>query len=212
MTHNDGLILRTVPARSGEPPHPVLVLLHGRGADELDLLGLAPMLDERLFVVSPRAPFAWEIGYCWYDMESPDRHRETSKHGLALLRELVEGLASTCPIDPDRVYLLGFSQGSYMANALTLTAPELVAGAILLSGYQPPLGSLSAQTDGIRGKPIFVGHGTHDPLLGIQQGRGVRDTLTNLGAEVTYREYEMAHQILVPELEDIGAWLRARLD
>lgn len=212
MTTNPGLIHRSSPARSGEPPHPGLLLLHGRGADESDLLGLAPMLDPRFLVVSPRAPFEWEIGYCWYDNATPARMQETFPRGLAMLRRLVEGLPSLYPVDPERLYLLGFSQGSFMANALTLAAPERVAGAVLLSGYQPPLESLEAPADGVRGKPYFVGHGTQDPLLGIQQGRSVRDTLTRLGADLTYREYEMAHQIVMEEIGDIGEWFRARLE
>lgn len=210
MANEGGLMHRTAAARVGAAPHPVLLLLHGRGADEMDLLGLAPPLDPRFFVASVRAPFAWEIGYCWYDMESPARRAATFRPALAQLRQFVEDLPRAYPVDPARVFPLGFSQGSFMANALTLSAPELVAGAVLLSGYQPPLETLEGRPD-VRGKPFFVGHGTLDPLLGIEQGRAVRDTLVGLGAAVTYREYPMAHQIIPPEIEEIAAWLAARL-
>ena len=211
MTDDAGLLHRTVAARAGDAPHPGLLLLHGRGADELDLIGLARELDPRFFVVSARAPLAWEIGYCWYDTEDPARRETTFLDALRLLRTLVEGLAEPYPIDPKRLYVLGFSQGSYMANALTLTAPERVAGAVLLSGYQPPLATLELAAEGVRGKPFFVGHGTLDPLLTIERGREVRDTLAGLGADLTYEEHVMGHQIILPELEEIRSWLAARL-
>jgi phospholipase/carboxylesterase len=212
MSTDPGLIHRAAPARVGEAPHPGLLLLHGRGADEADLLGLAPHLDPRFFVVTARAPFDWDIGYCWYDNATPEQMLRTFPRGLDLLRRLVGALADAYPIDPDRLYLLGFSQGSFMANAVTLSDPERIAGAVLLSGYQPPLDSLEVRAEAIRGKPFFVGHGTRDPLLGIQRGREVRDTLAGLDADVTFREYEMAHQILMEEIQDINAWFRARLD
>ena len=211
MTDEAGLLHRTVPARAGEPPHPGMLLIHGRGADEMDLLGLAPALDPRLFVVSVRAPFAWEIGYCWYETDSPAQHESMFRQALSLLGRFVENLPEAYPVDPSRFFALGFSQGSFMANALTLSAPQRVSGAVLLSGYQPPLEWLPTR-ESVTGKPFFVGHGTLDPLLGIERGRAVRDTLVGLEADVTYREYPIGHQISMPELEEIRSWLAQRLE
>jgi phospholipase/carboxylesterase len=208
------LLHRTLAARAGEPPHPALVLLHGRGSHELDLLTLAPELDPRLFVISARAPLPWEggIGYAWYHLEAPARaNKETFADSLRLLQRFLGELAAAYPVDPGRVYLLGFSQGAMMANALTLAEPHRVAGAILLSGFQPDLDGFTPNPDGVRSKPFFVGHGVHDELLGIELGRAVRDTLTNLGADLTYHEYEMGHQIIPQELVDIDSWLEATI-
>lgn len=208
-----GLVHRTAPARAGEPPHPLLVLLHGRGSDELDLLGLAPELDPRCFIVSARAPFRWQIGYCWFEMEgTPEHAAATLQESLNQLWRFTDDLVEAYPVDRRRIYLLGFSQGAFMANALTLCVPDRIAGAALLSGFQPDPSGLPVQAEGLRGKPFFVAHGTLDPLLDIQLGRAVRETLSRLGADVTYREYPMGHQVIAPELADLQAWLSAQLD
>jgi phospholipase/carboxylesterase len=215
MTQSPSLVHRIAAAREGEPPHPALLLLHGRGSHELDLLALAPELDPRFLLVSARAPLAWEggIGYAWYQLDGAARpNQETFSQSLKLLQRFLGELSVAYPVDPGRVYLLGFSQGAMMANALTLSEPHRVAGGVLLSGFQPDLGSFTPHPDGVRGKSFFVAHGLYDELLGIELGRVVRDTLTNLGADLTYREYPIGHQISAAELVDIQAWLHATID
>jgi phospholipase/carboxylesterase len=214
MPEASSLVHRTIAARIGEPPHPVLLLLHGRGADEADLLGLAPHLDPRFFVVSARAPYQFfGDGYAWYQSLGPGQPDEASFHsGLASLRTFVAELASAYPVDPAAIYLLGFSQGSTMSNALTLTAPELVAGAVLLSGSRPALDEAAVKREALRGKPVFAAHGTFDAVVPVAMGRAVQGNLLELGLDLTYREYEMDHQIIGPELADFDAWLKARLD
>lgn len=206
------LVHRVVAARTGQAPHPALLLLHGRGSDELDLLSLAAEMDAGLFAISVRAPYAWQGGYRWVETDDSD-HQDVStfRHSLHSLTGFVREIDSCYPVDRSRLSVLGFSQGSMMANALTLTTPERIARAILLSGYQPALDGAEIKKDGVRGKPFFVAHGTLDPLLEIRRGREVRDTLASLGAEVTYREYAMGHQIIPDELADFNAWLKARL-
>jgi phospholipase/carboxylesterase len=83
---------------------------------------------------------------------------------------------------------------------------------VLLSGFPPPLSDAAIRKDELRGKPFFVAHGTEDPLLEIALGRAVRETLTALQADLTYREYVMAHQVIQPELEEIQSWLAKRLE
>jgi phospholipase/carboxylesterase len=215
MPDASDLIHRAIAARVGQPPHPLLLLLHGRGADEADLLGLAPHLDPRFFVVSARAPYEFDgtSGFAWYESFGPGRpDASTFRESLARLSAFVRGLAATYPIDPAAIYPLGFSQGSMMANALTLTAPDLVAGAVLLSGFQPAVDGLAVQRDALRGKPVFAAHGTFDVVLPTAMGRSVESALLELGLDLTYREYAMDHQIIGPELADFDAWLTARLD
>jgi len=215
MPDASDLIHRAIAARVGEPPHPLLLLLHGRGADEADLLGLAPHLDPRFFVVSARAPYQFEGGggFAWYESLAPGRPDATTfRASLARLSAFVRELAVNYPIDPAAIYPLGFSQGSMMANALTLTAPDLVAGAVLLSGFQPAIDGLVVQREALRGKPVFAAHGTFDGVLPAAMGRSVERTLRELGLDLTYREYAMDHQIIGPELADFDSWLKARLD
>jgi phospholipase/carboxylesterase len=206
----------TVPARAARRGG--VVLLHGFGADERDLLGLAPDLGEDLAYVAVRAPFAvpWG-GYAWYPMAappSPDRAMaapdETTafRSAVARVAELLQALPARCGLDPGRTVLAGFSQGAAVtAGVLAHGTPEL-AGYAILSGYLHPAAALPAA---LTGRPVFIGHGDQDDLLPVGLARAARDRLQQLGAQVTYREYPTGHSLCPEELADLQAWLAAVL-
>src|SRR5690349_13251355 len=134
---NLSMVHRVLPAAEGAPPHPGLLLLHGRGTNESDLLPLGREIDGRLFAVGARGPvrFPWG-GYAWYDLDPrgvgfPDE--ATLRASLDLLRRFITEMLAAYPIDPDRLYVGGFSMGSVMAGTLGLTDPDRVAGSIILS-------------------------------------------------------------------------------
>src|SRR5579859_786994 len=162
-----GLYHVTRPPRAGGAgPHPGLLLLHGRGADELDLLGLADELDPRFFVVSARAPMALGPGYHWYQLAaigSPEQ--KTFESSLKALSRFVVDLPTAYPIDPAALFTLGFSQGSMMAGSLLLTHPDSVAGTVMLSGYLPLESGLPIDETALARRPVFQAHGTVDPVL-----------------------------------------------
>jgi phospholipase/carboxylesterase len=196
----------------GEGQPPGLLMLHGRGADEHDLLGLAGALDPRLLVVSARAPLPLGWGHHWYellDIGRPDL--ETFARSLSLLHEFIPQVVAGYNIDPQRLYLLGFSQGAMMSGAVVLTRPELAAGAVLLSGYLPLHAGPPIQEERLAGYPFFVAHGSHDPVIPVAFGREARDFLTRAGTDLTYREYPSDHRIVEPELAEVAAWLTARI-
>jgi phospholipase/carboxylesterase len=217
MSQAPELVHQIAAARAGQPPHPILLLLHGRGSNEWDLLPIGQAVDPRFFVVSVRAPRRFYAGfdgegYAWYDSLAPGRpDPETFLQSLRQLSRFVDQLPEAYPVDPTRLIPLGFSQGAMMSNALTLTAPDKLAGAVLLSGFQPSLDLLEVCTEGLKGKSIFAAHGLYDGVLGVEMGRAVRDTLTGLQTDLTYREYPIEHQIVPTELDDINTWLQARL-
>jgi phospholipase/carboxylesterase len=199
-----------VPARAGEAPHPCLLLLHGRGADERDLLGLSAALDPRLLCVSVRAPLRAPglPGYEWHgSLRTGTPEPVSMLQSLQRLRRLLVDLPSAYPADPARLFVLGFSQGAAMALALSAAEPASVAGTLALSGFWPQV----ARAEALRGKRAFVAHGDADPVLPPAFGRAIRDALAAAGAEVDYREYPMGHQIVPAELGDIHAWLADRL-
>src|SRR5262249_1914955 len=111
------------------------------------------------------------------------------------------------------VYLMGFSQGAMMGLTVALTYPGAVAGVVAMSGRILPQ-TLAAihDKDALIGLPIFVAHGTRDLVLPISNGRDARERLSELPVELTYREYDMAHEISADSLEDITEWLKDRLD
>jgi phospholipase/carboxylesterase len=187
---------------------PAVLLLHGRGADERDLVGLIGALDPRLLVVSARAPLSLGWGYQWYELVEVGTPGPAGfAASLDLLRRFISDIVAGYRIDPARLVLLGFSQGAVMSAALALCAPRSTAGAVLLSGYLPLGSDRTIDEAGVRGYPCFVGHGTDDPLIPISFGRQSRDELTRLGAEVTYREYAIEHRISEAELFNVVDWI-----
>ena len=194
--------------------YPTVICLHGRGSNEADLIGLAPYLDDpggtpRLLWISPRAPLALMGGYEWYRLEGVgvpnpatfDAARET------LDRFITEALAAY-PLDPQKLFLLGFSQGSMMSYAFALAQPGRVAGVVAQSGYIPLNAGLKVDRAGIRGKPFLLTHGAYDPIIPVEWGREARDTLAQAGAQVEYHEYAMGHEISAQSIEAIAAWLK----
>ena len=212
--HPLSLIHRMIPARQpADGPAPALLLLHGRGADEQDLLGLAPYLDPRLTIVSARAPHRRSVGHHWYDLIAVGAPEPSSyATGREQLDRFVDEIVPHYDLDPARLYALGFSQGAMMTGGLLLTRPEGLAGAIMLSGYLPLGLGLPTREEAVAGAPVFLAHGVHDSVIPIRYGRQARDELTRLRADLTYREYPMDHMIAPDELSDIAAWLTARLD
>jgi len=192
---------------------PTLLLLHGRGSDEVDLLGLASELDPRLFVVSARAPFELGFGYHWYELVEVGRPEpRTFAEGFRRLDQFTRDLAELYGTDPQQLYLLGFSQGAMMAGTLTLRAPERVAGTIMLSGYLPLSAGMEYDESGLAGRPFFVAHGAQDPVIPVEFGREAAEYLRKVDADLEYREYSMAHQVEYDELRDVSQWLTGRLD
>jgi phospholipase/carboxylesterase len=200
------------PRVQGAEPYPTLLLLHGRGADEGDLLPVADELDPRLFVVSARAPLPLWQGFEWYRLANIGNPEPNSfAASLDALQQFVAMLPRSYPIDPSRLFTLGFSQGAVMAGSLLLTRPDAVAGTIMLSGYLPLDQKLPIDEAKLVDCPVFVAHGTADPLIPIAWGRAVRDYFARVGANLTYREYPIAHFIGPEELTDVSEWLTGAL-
>lgn len=188
-----------------------LVLLHGFGADEHDLLPLGHELDPRLRVVSLRAPLALDFGgRAWFNLQqTPDGFAfdpAEVDEAARLAREAIEEVAEDSP----RPLIGGFSQGAGMALSVALARPDLPSGVLVLSGVPPRTGTPAA-AGALRGLPVFAAHGVHDPLIAVEVGRATRDLLQQLGARVTYREYPMGHMVVPAELLDARAWLSSVL-
>lgn len=213
------LVHLTQPPRRPSPgPPPLLLLLHGVGSHEGDLIQLAPFLDDRFFISSIRGPI--EIGpgmYGWYhvtlDPAAPTIDAGEAERSRTTLLQFVGEATDTYETDPRRVYLLGFSQGAIMSLSLALTRPEKLAGVVALSGrIMPEVLAKTAPADTMRGLPILIVHGTEDPILPIHHGRAARDLLSGLPVALTYREFPIGHSVTEESLAVVAAWLRARLD
>jgi phospholipase/carboxylesterase len=193
------------------------VLLHGLGADELDLFGLAPYLDPRLVVVSARAPHeAQPMGHSWFDIdwsEVPPRvdFQQVVESRGAILR-FVEEAAATYGADPSRVWLVGFSQGGSMAAACALSRPEVLRGIVAHSGRIPARAVPAVPPPGLAGFPVLWQHGRADPVVPISFGHEARGLLAGLGMRLDYREYPIGHEISEESLRDLCGWLTRQVD
>jgi phospholipase/carboxylesterase len=204
-------------ATEGSPP-PLLVLLHGIGSNENDLVSFAGRLDPRFLVVSLRAPRPYHGGFAWFQItwRSDGSIVPDVDQAHATLADLVRWLAAAparLGADARRVYLMGFSQGAMMSLGVLSTAPERLAGLVALSGlFRDDLVETPADAGAIGGVAVFVAHGSRDDLLPIADGRAVRDHFQPMVRDFTYREYEMPHTIAPDEVRDVAAWLTAHLD
>ncbi len=209
------LVLRERPA-DGDPAG-LLVLHHGRGADEQDLLPLADVLDpqRRLHVVSPRAPLTlpgWP-GYHWYVVERvgyPDR--DTFKAAFGALADLHDELWQRTGLTPEQTVLGGFSMGSVMSYSLGLgPGRPAPAGVLAFSGFVPVVEGWEPELESRGGVRVFVAHGRGDPIMGVDFARQARDLLESGGLEVEYHETDAAHNIDPEVVPGAAAWLAATI-
>jgi len=213
------LFHHAAPPKSGlsEKP-PLLLLLHGYGANEDDLFSLAPYLDERFLVVSARAPVNLRgMGYAWFNLgftpQGISVDPEEIEAARQTLHKFIGEVVEAYNCDPNAVYLVGFSQGAMMSLAVALTFPGTVAAVVAMSGRAlPQTMELITDKDTLIGLPILVVHGTQDTVLPISHGRETKARLAELPVDLTYREYEMAHEVSVESLEDVTEWLKKQLD
>ncbi len=142
-------------------------------------------------------------------MINPAQAEASRQTLLAFLREAVTAYSA----DPQHVYLLGFSQGAIMSASVALTRPDLIAGAVLMSGrILPEVLPLIASAEKLAALRFLVVHGTADTVLPIHHGRASHKTLSSLPVALDYREYAMGHEISRESLTDVTTWLSAQLD
>jgi phospholipase/carboxylesterase len=207
--------LVTVERPAAGDPDGLLVLHHGRGTDEDDLLGLAEALDPagRLRVVSARGPLqvpGWP-GFHWYLVPKvgyPDR--ASFDAARAALAELHDSLWAEGDIGPERTVLAGFSMGAAMSHTMGWSAERpAVAGVLAFSGFVPSVAGWRPSFEDRTATRAFLAHGTGDPVIEIGLGRAARDLLIAGGIDVTYRESDVVHTIEPAGVPVAADWLAA---
>lgn len=192
-----------------QPGGPLLVLLHGLGSNERDLMAFAPYLDPRLTVVGFRAPRPYGFGgFAWFDIEWLPEGKvideDQAEESRSILIANIERLRTE--LSPSRVIVGGFSQGAMMSLGVALSRPDLVDGVLMMSGRGLPR-FLATPPSAIQNVPFFVQHGVEDEVLPIEDGREVRDALQGLGVPLEYREYPMGHEVNMNSLQDAIQWV-----
>jgi phospholipase/carboxylesterase len=207
---------------TGRNPQAAVIWLHGLGADGHDFEPIVPELvrpAERalrfVFPHAPMRPVTLNAGYvmrAWYDIIALDRRAAEDESGIrasqALITELIRRENSR-GITTERIVLAGFSQGGAMALFSGTRYPERLAGIIGLSCYQILAGRFAAERPPAnQATPIFLAHGTQDPVVAPALGEAARRQLEAEGYTVEWHAYSMPHSVCPQEVADIAAWLR----
>jgi phospholipase/carboxylesterase len=196
---------------SGDAQGAVL-LLHGRGADENDLFPLLDVLDpeRRLLGVTARGPLRLPPGGAhWYAVREVGYPDPGTFHPtFARLAAWLDGLLEERGLAHDRLVLGGFSQGTVMSYAVGLGAgrPQ-PAGILALSGFMPTVEGFELDLGDRAGLPVAIGHGSLDPVIGVEWGREARERLEEAGADVTYSETPTGHGIDPRFMAALPAWV-----
>ena len=197
---------------------PAVFVLHGRGADEEDLLPVAESLPDDLHVISLRAPDRLQGGYTWYELDlsggglhESQPHPADFRRSLELVDESVAAATDAYGLDADRIGLLGFSQGAITSFSLLVEDPGSYDWVVGLHGYLAD--SHAGLAPGrIEGTPVFVGAGTGDRVIPGSRAEAAAERFAELGANVTYETYATGHGIGREELADVVAFVEERLE
>jgi len=218
-------LLEAVEIESGKNPTAAVIWMHGLGADGNDFVPIVNEIEldgapaiRFVFPHAPMRPVTINNGYvmrAWYDVSFGDLEgqsrladergvRESQAHITALIeREAKRGVGA------EHIVLAGFSQGGAIALQTGLRYPRKLAGVMALSTYLPLAESLLQEAaPANKTTPIFMAHGTYDPVVPLMMGAGSMTLLTGLGYAVEWRQYPMPHSVCPEEIQDIGAWLQ----
>lgn len=207
-------------AQAGAEPkaHPMVIFLHGYGANEEDLFELRERLFPDFTYLSVRAPMPLGEGaYQWFSKtqsQGPyEGVQEDIDRSLERLRTFIQQASEKYGVPPQRIYLVGFSQGAMMSYEVALQAPDSVGGIAVLSGKLPAglieqLQSSTGQRNLPASLPVFIGHGTADPILGYQEATQAQETLIKLGVKPEFHAYPgMTHGVSKTEVDDLAKWM-----
>ena len=193
--------------------YPMVILLHGFGAHMGDLAGLCPAIDPEGYVyICPNAPISVQtgfgmVGYAWTPPGGGGTPEDADR-AEGMLATLIDEVMTQYPVEPGEVILGGFSQGGMMTYRNGLPRPDIFGGLVVLSSRIPDADVLRGRLPAARTQPIFVAHGTVDPMISVEDARESRLFLESEGYGPDYREYDMGHEINQDVLDDLVPWIR----
>jgi phospholipase/carboxylesterase len=215
-------LLPRIELESAPNPTAAVVWLHGLGADGNDFAGLVPELDldgcppiRFVFPHAPSMPVTLNGGYvmpAWYDILGANLVDRQDAVGIQKSERAIKALIENevaRGIPYERIVLAGFSQGCAMALHTGLRLPHRLAGIMALSGYLPLADRFATERmQANANTPVFMAHGTQDPVVVLERGEKSRDALVAMGHPVQWHTYPMQHAVHPREIADIAAFLK----
>ncbi|MCL7764911.1 alpha/beta hydrolase-fold protein [Polaribacter sp. Z014] len=195
---------------------PLLILLHGYGSNEQDLFSFAEELPDDFLIISAQAPNTLGFGsYAWYAINFDDINGKFSdlkqaKESIDKIAIFIDEIKAKFNTDPNKTFLLGFSQGSILSYSLSFFHPNKVQHVIALSGYintelLPESISKEIKTD------YYCSHGSVDQVLPVEWARKTKPFLDNLGLQNVYSEYPVGHGVAPQNFHSFKKWIEERL-
>jgi phospholipase/carboxylesterase len=195
----------------------LILFLHGRAANEVDLFDLAAQLEIPAIVLSVRAPIEMASeSYGWFHTKyqedgSPLHDAAEAELARQLLIKFIGQSQSKYKVRPDATYLLGFSQGAIMALGIVTQTPEIVGGIVALSGrILPEHARVNKDASALKNLPVLLSHGIDDMVLSVEYARSSRVLLQQLQVQLTYFEYSMGHDVTDLNFLDVKKWFNRR--
>lgn len=215
-------LLARVEHETAPQPTASVIWMHGLGSNGHDFAGLVPALNlsgcapiRFVFPHAPSMPVSVNGGYvmpAWYDIYGFDLISRQDAAGIGRSQQAIEALIAhemARGIASERIVLAGFSQGCAMALHTGLRCTQRLAGIVALSGYLPLAERLAQERSSANAHtPIFMAHGTLDPVVQYPRGEASRDAISALGYAVQWHSYPMPHSVHPQEVDDIAAFLR----
>lgn len=213
--------LQVIEAQTGDNPTATILIMHGLGADGRDFMPVAEQMDlssvgpvRFLFPSAPTMPVTINGGYvmpAWYDILGTDLVRREDEGGLRQSQAAIDALVDNeiaRGVAANRIVVAGFSQGCAMALMTGLRFKQRLGGIAALSGYLPLAATTAAERSAVNADlPIFMAHGTRDPVVPIARAEASREALQALGYRVDWHPYPMEHSVCPQEIVDLQAWL-----
>tara|TARA_Y100001970_G_scaffold47248_1_gene59636 strand:- start:4900 stop:5547 length:648 start_codon:yes stop_codon:yes gene_type:complete len=187
----------------------IIIMMHGYGASMHDLVSIAQVVNDKDFIyIFPNAPIEMNVGfyqkgYAWFPIETID-YNESSK----LLEETIDQIIKTYKYN--KIYIGGFSQGGMMALHSGLFSNRVYSGAIILSSKIIDNKNTKNRVNIPKETKIFVSHGRFDSIIGIEEGRKIKQTLDKQGFDLFYKEYDIGHEISTDVIHDLSNWLEKK--
>ncbi|MEQ6124173.1 alpha/beta hydrolase-fold protein [Pseudotenacibaculum sp. MALMAid0570] len=207
-------VVRTPKTDSSSPA--LLVLLHGYGSNELDLFSFADELPEELLIVSVRAPYEMGFGgYAWYALSIDEENNKFSdlvqaRDSMVKIADLIDELQSKYNTNPQKTFLLGFSQGAILSYAVSFNFPNKVQHVVALSGYINH-DLLPAEIENKFSTDYYISHGYVDQVIPVDDARKASPFLTSLGLQNDYSEYPVGHGVAPQNFFSFKKWIEERL-
>ncbi len=200
--------LRTPSMVEPNKTYPALFVMHGMGSNEQNMLSLVAGLEDVFYIFSIRGPLSQPPGFAYFTIQGYGKpHREAFDQGITQLTNFIDYAAERYPIDQDRLYLLGFSQGAIVSMTLGLTLGNRIKGIVALSGYIPRFVKEEYRIKPVDQLSLFISHGEFDNVLPYEWGLESKEFFLGLKSQVSFHAYPEGHTVSMKNQQDFTKWI-----